>query len=305
MIRKLLAITVLFFLVSCNQGNVANVQDTLAPINPLNPGNPNATPTVDPGSDPNAESHVYGKPRGTAHASSGKPIPISFVFLNSSTEVLTNNPESEAAKAIDIMNQRFTRLGVSYVKFVLKEAKAVVDDIYYNTSCNLLGSVASKYGTGTSMVMVVVHDLGGSCAGVSYLWRFPKDKNAVTMSEYTDPFVNGKWTPVVHEFAHSFGLQHTGDEYPGSVPKTGLYTFNNLLTGVSNGRSCKTEFKYFIDPAKRHNGAVSDGVTYDSYYNTMYPSYGAQPDNGFFTSGYDYSNSWAFDCWYEFAKNDI
>jgi len=251
------------------------------------------------------EEHIFGKARETAHATEGNEIPISFVFINSSSQILTNNAETEANKAIDIMNQKFMRQGLAYVKFNLKSARTVVDDLYFNTSCNQLGKVAAKYGTGNSMVMVVVNDLAGGCAGVSFLWKFPADKMAVTMSEFTDPFVHGRWTPVIHEFAHSFGLHHTGDEYPGSVPSTGLKTFNALLPSGGDGRSCNAALKYFIDPQKRHNGAEVDGVVFDSYHNTMYPSYGGQEDAGFFTAGYDYSMSWAFDCWYQFAKDDI
>lgn len=298
-------------LVSCGDTSNQFVPNELvkAGVNPLNPfptkESPidpnNPQPTPDPGAL--TEPHTVGVPRKTASATGGKKIPITFIFINSSSQVLSADPQADAQRAIDTMNQRFTLKGLNFVTFQLLEAKGVVDDQFFNTNCNYLTSVANRYGTGKSMVMVVVNDLAGGCAGVSFLWKFPKDLSAVTMSEYRDPFKNGIWTPVVHEFAHSFGLHHTGNEYSGSVPTTGLINFNDYLP--SSQRRCSAPIKYFINPQAKNNSTINDGILFESYHNTMYPSYGGKPDAGFFTAGYDYSMSWAFDCWYGFAKNDV
>lgn len=313
----LIVLVLLHFFASCNSNILSSNKRIDSPIGTKDQTpTPTVTPTVTPSGSPTAtpsptpsptssgsDQHQYGVPKKSSSVDKAKLIPITFIFLNSSTQKLSPNPQADAARAITLMNEKFKLNGTGYVQFTLKEAREVLDNTYFTTDCNLLGSVAQKYGTGKSMVMVLVNELAGPCAGVSYLWKFPREMNAVTMAEYKDPFINGVWTPVVHEFAHSFGLHHTGNEYPGSVPKTGLYLFSSLLGNTS--RSCSVPFKYFIDPKARDNSAVADGVTWASYYNTMYPSYGGKPDNGFFTSGYDYAMSWAFDCWYGFAKNDF
>ncbi len=261
--------------------------------------------------DPNGDgcdpgTHALGDVAQGGQCDNGKLVPITFVFVNSSSKTLSSDPDADADLALAKMNEKFRHQGHAHIQFKLKEAIEVVDNTYHNTSCNFLSSVSSKYASTDSMVMLLVNDLQGGCAGVSWLWVFPSDSFSVTMAEYKYPFEQGKFTPVIHEFAHSFGIHHTGNEYQGSVPTTGLKTFNSILNqGGRNSRRCSEQFSYFIDPVRRNTAGQAGGLTWNSYHNTMYPSFGGQPDNGFFTSGYDYSMSWAFDCWYKHALNDI
>ncbi len=266
-------------------------------------GGTTPNPTGD-GCDPGA--HNFGDVALGGQCDNGKLVPITFVFVNSSSKALSSNVQADADQALDKMNELFRYQGHAHIQFVLKEAKEVVDNTYHNTACNYLSSVSQKYASTDSMVMLFVNDLQGGCAGVSWLWVFPKDSYSVTMAEYRHPFELGKFTPVIHEFAHSFGIHHTGNEYQGSVPMTGLHTFNAVLNrGGRSSRRCQEQFSYFIDPVRRNTSGQAGGLTWNSYHNTMYPSFGGQPDLGFFTEGYDYSMSWAFDCWYKFALNDI
>lgn len=258
------------------------------------------------------KEHVYGELKlgGFGAKPNSKEVPITFVFVNSSSKVLSNNVQLDAQKAIDKINLLFSHQNHSLIKFKLKEAKEVVDNNYHNSDCdNKFYSATQKYSQIDSLVMLVVNDLAGSCAGVSWLWVFPKDKMAVTQVEYRSPFVQGIWTPMVHEFSHSMGVHHTGNEYSGSVPATGLLSFNQYLGspyGINKSKKCKNDFKYFVDPQKRNTQAIIDGLDFNSYHNTMYPSYGGQPDKGFFNSpGYAYSFSWAYSCWYEQIEADL
>lgn len=315
-----------------NQGNNPWTPPTTPPGNP-NPGNPNpgnpAPGNPNPGNPaPNPDpggSGTFGTPikGGYGNDSAAKEVPVTFVFVNSSTQKLTNNVQGDAQTALAKMNALFKSAdGHQHIKFKIKNAIEVISDTYFNTSCSgtVLNNVGTTYGTSDSMVMLFVNDLASGCAGVSWLWTFPKDQYAVTMAEYRYPFgPSPAWTPVVHEFTHSFGFDHTGDEYSGSVPSTGLKNFKALVSGGgrSTYRTCPTDFKYFIDPLKRTTtryvttaGAVSNtdngGILHNPYGNTMYPSFGGQVDTGFFGSpGYHYSFSWGFHCWYNLAKADI
>ncbi len=261
---------------------------------------------IDDGEGCATGNHTVGDIATGGHCGKGKLIPITFVFVGSSSKTLSQDPQADAQKALDNMNEQFSHLGHEYIQFKIKEAIEVKDDQYHNTTCNALSSVSSKYSSSDSMVMLFVNDLQGSCAGVSWLWVFPKDSFSVTMAEYKYPFQQNSFTVVTHEFAHSFGLHHTGNEYNGSVPTTGLKTFNQIISmGGRNSRRCPDEFKYFIDPQARNTSASAGGLNWNSYHNTMYPSFGGQPDNGFFTDGYDYAMSWAFSCWYRFAIDDL
>lgn len=250
--------------------------------------------------------HVPGQPGEGGHCGEGKDIPITFVFVNSSSKKLSNDAEGDALKAIDHMNNLYSHQGYQYIQFKLKEAIEVVDNTYHNTSCSNLQQISRKYGSNDSLVMLFVNDLSGGCAGVSFLWVFPSDDFSVTMAEYRYPFQQDNYTPVVHEFAHSMGLHHTANTYSGSTPGTGLRTFNNWISqGGRNSRRCAEPFQYYIHSSATNTSAQSGGVNWNSYHNTMYPSFGGKPDNGFFTEGYDYAMSWAFDCWYKFAEQDV
>ncbi|MCB9091805.1 MAG: hypothetical protein H6621_03250 [Halobacteriovoraceae bacterium] len=242
------------------------------------------------------------------HCNTLTDIPITFVFIDSAESALSPDPQTDAETAIDVLNQAFQFEGNQYIKFSLKEVKNVVDETYYNTSCNLLAEISSVYGESGTLTMIFVNDLEGGCAGVSYLWGFPSSAQAVTMAEYRFPFILNSFTPIRHEFAHLMGLHHTAYSYPGAAPDTGLNSFNKLLRmsyRLSEDRECPATFYYFIDPIPQNTKALSGTIEWNSYVNTMYPSFGNKPDDGFFTDGYDYAMSRAFSCWYSFALEDI
>jgi|GEM_PF-4226019 len=250
-------------------------------------------------------THEYGEVNLQTGCVKDEKIPITFVFINSSSRKLSTDIQLDSTVAIDALNSAFYHQGNQFIEFTLSKSIEIVDDAFYNSSCSLLGAAARKFGQKNALVMIFVNDLSGSCAGVSWMWAFPSNSISATMVEYRYPFIRGDFTPVVHEFAHMMGLNHTGNAFEGSVPKTGIKTFNEWLKfGSLSEKRCSQEFVYYIDPEKESTASQVKGVSWNSYQNTMYPSFGSKPDNGFFTSGYDYSVSWAFDCWYHIATSE-
>ncbi|MDH4466716.1 MAG: hypothetical protein QE271_01555 [Bacteriovoracaceae bacterium] len=313
MIKCWIIICTLFVLVGCAPPSIGNkasieIDRTVAGFGASieDPNSVTPTPTSTPtGPTPTPTSSGNGNPGGN-----GQPgeIPITLIFLKTNTEQLTSNVQADAESAIAKFNEKFLVNGVQTVKFYLYEAKEILDAVYFRTNCNLLGSVGQKYGDDQSQKMIFVNDLAGGCAGVSYVNSYFKitPKYAITMCEYAPYFDNNNETAMVHEFAHSFGVNHTANIYPGSVPGTGRRPHNEYLdlTSISS-RRCQSSLMYYIHTGPGSTNATADGIIYDSFLNSLYPSYGGQSDNGFFTAGYNVDTKSIFECWNEYAQGDL
>ncbi len=229
-------------------------------------------------------------------------VEISFVFINSSSEQLSFNANNDADRTVDSLNLHFISHGHRHLKFVVNTVEEVIDDLYYNTECNFLDNVMGLYGKQDSLTFVFVNDLADSCRGVAKLWVNPEDfRSGLLLQHSTNiEFFAGIYA---HELGHNVGLHHSARTYSQSAPVSGLYSFNELLGlgGVLPDR-CDYDFMYFIDPRSQSTNSVESGITFNSYENIMYPSFGDGIERTFLSQGYDYSTTRAFDCWYNLLK---
>ncbi len=261
-----------------------------------------------PGSDTcNDAPHSVGNISLGGHCGNGKLIPLTLVFLNSKNKKLSQNINIDAQKTLQVMNEKFSHQSHNYLKFKLKNVYEVEDNAFHNSSCDgpTMDALSERYGSTDSMVMIFANDLVGSCAGVSWLWVFPKDKNSITLAEYNYPFVFDDFTPIVHEFAHSFGLPHTSNSFASQSNDYGAHSINHWIQAGRSPRRCQNDSIFYVDKSEASTSTQASNLNWNSYDNTMYPFFGDKTDGGFFTAGYDYASSWVFDCWYDFAKKDF
>lgn len=293
---KLIILSILI-LQSCFKSNMIGSRD-------LNALSPDELPGIDTCDD---APHSVGSISMGGHCGNGEKIPLTLVFLNSTNKTLSEDINLDAQKTLDVMNNKFSHNSHSYLKFKLKNVYEVVDDAFHNSSCDgpTMDALANRYGSTDSMVMIFANDLVGSCAGVSWLWVFPGDKNSITLAEYDYPFVFDDFTPVVHEFAHSFGLPHTSNTYASEPSDYGVHSINHWIQAGRSSRRCQNNSIFFVDKSEASTSTRVENLDWNSYDNTMYPFFGDKVDGGFFTPGYDYASSWVFDCWYDFAKKDF
>ncbi len=229
-------------------------------------------------------------------------VDISFVFVNSSSEQLSFNANNDAIRIINSLNQQFKSGNYQHLKFSLKTVEEVSDDLYTNTECDNLESVLELYGKLDSLTFVLVNDLASTCRGVAKLWVNPAYRFSGLLLEYNQN-IESYAHVYAHEIGHNLGLHHSARTYAESAPVSGLYNFNQLLGmgGVLFNR-CATDFPYFIDPQAQSQNSSDSGYSFNSYQNTMYPSYGDGVTRSFFSEGYQGSSSRAFDCWYDVVK---
>ncbi len=293
---KLIILSILIFH-SCLKPNLIGSSD----VNSLSPNELPGTDTC------NDAPHSVGNISYGGHCGNGELIPLTLVFLNSKNKRLSQDINDDANKTLEIMNEKFSHNSHDYLKFKLKEVYEVEDNAFHNSSCDgaTMDALSDRYGSTDSMVMIFANDLVGSCAGVSWLWVFPKDKNSITLAEYDYPFVLNDFTPVVHEFAHSFGLPHTSNYYATDVNEYGAHSINHWIASGRSERRCQNDSIFFIDKNEASTSSRASNLNWNPYHNTMYPFFGDKVDAGFFTEGYDYGSSWVFDCWYDFAKKDF
>jgi len=294
---KLILLVSIFIFQSCLKSNLIGSRDLSSLGSDELPG----TETC------NNDPHEIGMISYGGQCDNGKLIPLTLVFLNSRNKKLSEDINQDASKTLEVMNEKFSHDSHSYLKFRIKRVYEVEDNAFHNASCDgaTMDALSQRYGSTDSMVMIFANDLVGSCAGVSWLWVFPKDKNSITLAEYDYPFVFDDFTPVVHEFAHSFGLPHTSNTFASDPNDYGSHSINHWVQAGRSERRCQSNSLFFIDKNETSTSTRASGLSWNSYDNTMYPFFGDKTDDGFFTQGYDYASSWVFDCWYDFAKKDF
>ncbi|MCB9095097.1 MAG: hypothetical protein H6621_08525 [Halobacteriovoraceae bacterium] len=242
---------------------------------------------------------------GYDHDDFKRQVATHVVFINASSELLVDDPETAAREALDEINTRFRdKDGHQHLKFYLQSFESVIDDLFFIGSCEDLDSMLDLYGKANTFTLLFNYELLGACNGVAHLWTLPEDKYSGFLVEY-DGQLDSLADVAAHELAHNLGLHHSANTYDGSVPLEGLHDFNKLLDyGARFTGRCEQSFYYFIDPLSGNSVSRERGFVFNSYHHLMYPSYGDDVQRSFFTSGYDYSSSQAFNCWMDqFKKN--
>lgn len=298
LMARLLTLFTLFLLFSCLSSQKEKRQIR---------GETKSGGNIDPGDSCYDDSNLdtcFGKPVNEAFGADKYPqkINLSFVFVNSSDTILSFDSNHDADLIISKLNDAFNDDSHQHLKFNKLSVEEVYDDRYFIANCSDFDEVFNSYGKTNAMTVVIVYGLQGGCSGVAHIWTSPAQRYSGIMVEY-DYDISYSAGVYAHELGHNFGLHHSAETYTGSVPETGLKSFNKLVKKDRLlEKSCKYDFYYFVDPNSESMETEKKGIMFNSFENMMYPSYGDGFERSFFTEGYDYSVSRAFDCWYSLAK---
>jgi hypothetical protein len=235
----------------------------------------------------------YGLVQTEPSGKTGLSVPVRVIFLETAQNHLTTQPQQFANQIVEKLNQKMEfNANTKMMNFVLDAYEQIVDEQYVFAACSDIDAIGTKYFTSGVLTVVVNAQLDGTCAGVTYLYTHVRQRESLILVEFDNAFY-----AVVHEFGHTVGLPHTAVAQSNS----GLHKFSDLLTQVSSSPlRCDTDFYYLLDNHYNNTNALANGLTFNSGENLMYYSFNQSSlDRSFYTSGYDYSFSWAFHCWHK------
>ncbi|MDH4468783.1 MAG: hypothetical protein QE271_12060 [Bacteriovoracaceae bacterium] len=283
------------FLVACGKSSSTSSNNSSSIFyadssGPLLNSDPNTLSTTLP-----LEIVPYGEPNLSTSGSSGPPIPVSIIFARTQNEILTDQPEEKADIIIEELNKAFVLQDVSLMKFVKHSVQVKMDEQYFYTSCEEIINIAPIYSVPNTITIFITNHLSGSCAGSAFLFPSIDQNRAFILLKYKLPFVDKSFVSLAHEFGHIIGLFHSGV----SSNPFGLKTFNSLLDLAANSPDrCPFDFMYYMSNQPGQTNVNIGGVSFNPYDNMMYQSFNPAVGKTFFTSGYDYSVSWAAHCWF-------
>jgi hypothetical protein len=298
--KTFLSLLILFVLSGCGLSEFnSNASKDKCLINPSQSGCPQLEVSGLGPEDPIPGELSFG---GYATASNKYSIPLHFRFLNAVDYELSDDPDADADLAISKLNQVMQNQGHQYIKFTKGTVESVIDEAYHFTTCTLsnLAQVINKYKRNDGIVVLLVNGLEGACAGMAPILAGPNDSESVALVEYHDPMVHGVFNPFAHEIGHIIGFFHT----MSTAHMLGLHFWNDRMEqGIVSNPSlvCEKNFFYYIEEEDSIEGdLVSSIINWEPQNHLMKPFYdGSVETSSLFTEGYDYTSSWALDCYHQ------
>jgi hypothetical protein len=267
-----------------------------------------------------ATVRIIVSPGGKAYPlidSNIKALPLRVIFIRNSEQLLSEAPEADGQKVVEILNAAMMYDDKSYNEFKLIQVEQVQDDQLSSMSIDDYATLTQRYGVNDALTVAFVDNIADSILGLSYVgclvtgcpYSSPAggQARAVIVTEYSRlKKSNGNYidnelgSTFVHEFGHSMGLEHVMD--------TKGYSTGDSIGGLITFRECDLDTSYYqhrksLGGSGYHEDPITGKWRYR--FHVMYPYSSSARKDGFFKDAYGPALSRIMKCYNQRSANGL